>query len=116
MTYRGRVRPPFPALLATVATTGLAAALLAPLAPATGASSASTSSSAAAAALLSACGGSSSPKAAAGAASSEPVTIRTCVYAKNHASSPLFWQKFAPKNWTEPARTSSRTRSRLPPM
>ncbi len=55
---------------------------------------------AAAAAMLAACGGSSAPKAAGGAASGAPVTIRTCVYSKNHASSPLFWQKFAPANWT----------------
>ena len=26
--------------------------------------------------------------------------MRTCVYAKNHASSPLFWQKFAPTGYT----------------
>ncbi len=58
------------------------------------------SGGAAAAALLSACGGSSSAPAASGTASSAPVTIKTCVYAKNHASAPLFWQKFAPKNWT----------------
>ena len=27
-------------------------------------------------------------------------TIRTCVYAQNHASSPLFWQQFAPEGVT----------------
>jgi len=56
-----------------------------------------------AAALLAACGGDAGTKtvgAASNAASSEPVTIRTCVYAKNHASSALYWQQFAPKNWT----------------
>ena len=37
-------------------------------------------------------GGSSTPAA--------PVTVRTCVYAKNHASSPLYWQKFAPAGYT----------------
>lgn len=29
-----------------------------------------------------------------------PITITTCVYAKNHASSPLYWQQFAPKEIT----------------
>ena len=29
-----------------------------------------------------------------------PMTISTCVYAKNHASSPLFWQQFAPRGVT----------------
>ncbi len=59
-----------------------------------------------AAALLAACGGSSSTSTAASgapsrpAASGEPVTIRTCVYSKNHASSALYWQQFAPANWT----------------
>ena len=28
------------------------------------------------------------------------MTIRTCVYAKNHASSPLYWQQFAPEGVT----------------
>ena len=56
---------------------------------------------AAAAAFLAACGGSSAPSAAgASAAAGKKVTIKTCVYAKNHASSPLFWQKFAPAGWT----------------
>ncbi len=60
------------------------------------------SAGAGAAALLAACGKSSSSTAATGtaAATGEPVTIRTCVYAKNHASSALYWQQFAPKNWT----------------
>jgi len=31
-----------------------------------------------------------------GLANGRKVTIRTCVYAKNHASSMLYWQKFAP--------------------
>jgi len=56
-----------------------------------------------AAALLAACGeGASSTSAAAGGASptGDPVTVKTCVYAKNHASSALYWQQFAPKNWT----------------
>ncbi|MCU1693887.1 MAG: Twin-arginine translocation pathway signal [Frankiales bacterium] len=54
-----------------------------------------------AAALLSACGddSSASPRAAGSSSGAEPVTVRTCVYAKNHASSPLFWQKFAPANY-----------------
>jgi len=55
-----------------------------------------------AAALLAACGDSGAAPSAAGsgAATGEPVTIKTCVYAKNHASSALYWQQFAPKNWT----------------
>ncbi len=57
-----------------------------------------------AAALLAGCGDDSTatPRAAGGSASAdaEPVTVRTCVYAKNHASSPLFWQMFAPANYT----------------
>jgi NitT/TauT family transport system substrate-binding protein len=59
------------------------------------------SGGAAAAAFLTACGGgsSSTKTSAASGASGAPVTIRTCVYAKNHASSPLFWQKFAPAGW-----------------
>ncbi|MBA2307767.1 MAG: ABC transporter substrate-binding protein [Pseudonocardiales bacterium] len=50
----------------------------------------------AAALALAGCGSSEPTTAAAGA----PRTIRTCVYAKNHASSPLFWQRFAPQGWT----------------
>jgi ABC-type nitrate/sulfonate/bicarbonate transport system substrate-binding protein len=57
-----------------------------------------------AAALLAACGGDSPApgpaSAGSGAATGEPVTVRTCVYAKNHASAALYWQQFAPKNWT----------------
>lgn len=30
----------------------------------------------------------------------EPYTVRTCVYAKNHASSALYWQQFAPEGIT----------------
>jgi len=59
---------------------------------------------AAAALALGACGSSSSQTTAttgkaaapAGLANGRQVTIRTCVYAKNHASSMLYWQKFAP--------------------
>jgi len=63
---------------------------------------------AAAAAGLAACG-SSSKKAATGTtisgapvalAGGRQVEIRTCVYAKNHASSMLYWQKFAPPGVT----------------
>jgi NitT/TauT family transport system substrate-binding protein len=54
-----------------------------------------------AAALLAACGDSESDRpSAAGSPGLAPQTIRTCVYAKNHASSPLFWQRFAPAGWT----------------
>ena len=57
-----------------------------------------------AAALLGGCGGDSGSTApttaGASSASTEPLTVRTCVYAKNHASSPLFWQQFAPDNYT----------------
>jgi NitT/TauT family transport system substrate-binding protein len=52
-----------------------------------------------AAALLAACGD-DSPGPAAAAATGPPVTVRTCVYTKNHASSALYWQQFAPANWT----------------
>ncbi|MCW2779460.1 MAG: Twin-arginine translocation pathway signal, partial [Frankiales bacterium] len=52
-----------------------------------------------AAALLAACGDdTASTTAASGGA--EPVTVRTCVYAKNHASSALYWQKYAPPGYT----------------
>ncbi len=45
--------------------------------------------------------GTSAPAAAAaGLANGRTATIKTCVYAKNHASSALFWQKFAPKGIT----------------
>lgn len=30
----------------------------------------------------------------------EPMTISMCVYARNHASSPLYWQRFAPEGMT----------------
>ena len=55
-----------------------------------------------AAAVLAACGGDAEPVASPErpAATGEPVTVRTCVYAKNHASSALYWQQFAPANWT----------------
>ena len=69
---------------------------------------------AAAAAGLSGCGGSTDETAstattAAGAAAAAPtpglaggraVTVKTCVYARNHASSMLYWQKFAPPGVT----------------
>jgi len=48
-------------------------------------------------------GGDPAPQAAPGGAGGEevePMTIRTCVYARNHASSPLFWQQFAPEGVT----------------
>ena len=61
-----------------------------------------------AAALLSACGSddggdtAAAPSASAGASQEalEPYTVRTCVYAKNHASAALYWQQFAPKGIT----------------
>ena len=37
---------------------------------------------------------------AAGLANGRTATVRTCVYAKNHASSMLYWQKFAPPGIT----------------
>ena len=63
---------------------------------------------AAAAVTVAGCGGSSSAKPAASAstgglpalAGGRKVTIKTCVYAKNHASSMLYWQKFAPPGVT----------------
>ena len=49
-----------------------------------------------AAVLLGGCGDDArTSRAAAGGTSA--MTIRTCVYAKNHASSPLYWQRFAPE-------------------
>ncbi len=56
---------------------------------------------AASVALLGGCGRetSANPSAATGSAV-EAMTISTCVYAKNHASSPLFWQQFAPEGVT----------------
>jgi NitT/TauT family transport system substrate-binding protein len=56
-----------------------------------------------AAVLLGGCGDDEAASVArAGAAGSsasalEPYTVRTCVYAKNHASSALYWQQFAPE-------------------
>jgi len=63
---------------------------------------------AAAGLALAACGSSSSVATAttaksaapAGLANGRKVTIKTCVYAKNHASSMLYWQKFAPPGVT----------------
>ena len=57
-----------------------------------------------AAVLLGGCGsdsGDQTVSSSSGAsAPAAPVTVRTCVYAKNHASAPLYWQKFAPKGYT----------------
>lgn len=62
-----------------------------------------------AAVLLGGCGGEagapSAPPSAgasgtAGAGSIEPYTVRTCVYSRNHASSALYWQQFAPEGIT----------------
>jgi NitT/TauT family transport system substrate-binding protein len=59
-----------------------------------------------AAALLSACGDGGSTSTAAPASSGassaalEPYKVRTCVYAKNHASSALYWERFAPEGIT----------------
>ncbi|HWH27487.1 MAG TPA: NrtA/SsuA/CpmA family ABC transporter substrate-binding protein [Mycobacteriales bacterium] len=62
------------------------------------------SAGAGAAALLAACGSdggsSAAPRAAASGEALEPYTVRTCVYAKNHASSALFWERFAPEGIT----------------
>lgn len=62
---------------------------------------------AAAGATLAACGsdsdtttGGTSAPAAAGLANGRTATIKTCVYAKNHASSMLYWQRFAPPGVT----------------
>ncbi|MDQ6725465.1 MAG: ABC transporter substrate-binding protein [Actinomycetota bacterium] len=63
---------------------------------------------AAAGLALAACGSSSKPTTtaqptstvAAGLANGRKVTVKTCVYAKNHASSMLYWQKFAPPGVT----------------
>ena len=52
-----------------------------------------------AAVLLGGCGGHEEATAASGSGASA-MTIRTCVYAKNHASSPLDWQQFAPEGVT----------------
>ena len=53
-----------------------------------------------AAVLLGGCGGESSPSRASSAGGARAMTVRTCVYAKNHASSPLYWQQFAPEGVT----------------
>ena len=57
-----------------------------------------------AAALLAACGddagGTSTGSAGASAEALEPYEVRTCVYAKNHASSALYWDRFAPPGIT----------------
>ena len=50
-----------------------------------------------AAVLLGGCGGEDAPSAASSGSGASAMTIRTCVYAKNHASSPLYWQQFAPE-------------------
>ncbi len=61
---------------------------------------------AAAGVTLAACGSDSTtlpPASAPGVAAlanGRTATIRTCVYAKNHASSMLYWQRFAPKGVT----------------
>jgi len=57
-----------------------------------------------AAVLLGGCGD-DAPAATAGAGRAsgealEPYTVRTCVYAKNHASSALYWSQFAPEGIT----------------
>ena len=52
-----------------------------------------------AAVLLGGCGDDEEPTAAARGGAGA-MTIRTCVYAKNHASSPLYWQQFAPEGVT----------------
>ncbi len=51
-----------------------------------------------AAVLLGGCGDDAESSSA--AAGTSRMTIRTCVYAKNHASSPLYWQQFAPEGVT----------------
>lgn len=51
-----------------------------------------------AAVLLGGCG--SEEPAASARSGTRATTIRTCVYAKNHASSPLYWQQFAPEGVT----------------
>ncbi len=62
--------------------------------------------SGAAALALSACGSSGGGSATtasagrAGLAGGRKVTVRTCVYAKNHAASMLYWQRFAPAGVT----------------
>ncbi|MDP9466385.1 MAG: NrtA/SsuA/CpmA family ABC transporter substrate-binding protein [Actinomycetota bacterium] len=57
-----------------------------------------------AAVLLGGCGGDEAAPTTGAATPSgkalEPYTVRTCVYAKNHASSALYWQQFAPEGIT----------------
>lgn len=56
-----------------------------------------------AAVLLGGCGSDSATTTGAGpgaSAAAGPVTVRSCVYAKNHASSALYWQQFAPAGYT----------------
>jgi NitT/TauT family transport system substrate-binding protein len=54
-----------------------------------------------AAVLLGGCGGDAPSSSASGGGSrTSAMTVRTCVYAKNHASSPLYWQQFAPEGVT----------------
>lgn len=55
-----------------------------------------------AAVLLGGCGDDEPAASGSGSrsASVRAMTIRTCVYAKNHASSPLYWQQFAPDGVT----------------
>lgn len=56
--------------------------------------------------LLGGCGGDETAVAPRGATASssaqalEPYTVRTCVYSKNHASSALYWSRFAPEGIT----------------
>ena len=50
-----------------------------------------------AAVLLGGCGDDEPAASRSSGASGTPMTIKTCVYAKNHASSPLYWQQFAPE-------------------
>ena len=53
-----------------------------------------------AAVLLGGCGDDTASSTAPSGGGTKAMTIRTCVYAKNHASSPLFWQQFAPEGVT----------------
>lgn len=54
-----------------------------------------------AASSLVACGADAPPAPSnSGEESFEPLTLRNCVYAQNHASAPLFWQQFAPEGIT----------------
>ena len=55
-----------------------------------------------AAVLVGGCGddGTSATARSGSSAGASAMTVRTCVYAKNHASSPLYWQRFAPEGVT----------------